>query len=73
MSVPEKLPANVRLNEDERIVARLRGVMAKNGGYCPCRILHTPENLCICAEFRAQMADPDFEGYCHCRLYYKEK
>ena len=25
------------------------------------------------AEFRAQMADPDFEGYCHCMLYYKSK
>ena len=24
-------------------------------------------------EFKAQMADPDFEGYCHCRLYYKTK
>ena len=20
-----------------------------------------------------QIADPSFEGYCHCRLYYKEK
>ena len=20
-----------------------------------------------------QIADPDFEGYCHCMLYYKEK
>ena len=20
-----------------------------------------------------QIADPEFEGYCHCRLYYKEK
>ena len=24
-------------------------------------------------EFRDQIADPEFEGYCHCRLYYKEK
>ena len=23
--------------------------------------------------FRDQCADPDFEGYCHCLLYYKEK
>ena len=26
-----------------------------------------------CKEFRLQMADPDFEGWCHCRLYYKSK
>ena len=67
------LPAGVRLNEDETVVAKLRAAMARNGGYCPCRILRTPENLCICAEFRSQIADPDFEGYCHCRLYYKGK
>ena len=24
-------------------------------------------------EFRDQIADPDFEGYCHCMLYYKSK
>ena len=23
--------------------------------------------------FKAQIRDPNFEGYCHCRLYYKEK
>ena len=33
----------------------------------------TEENKCICKEFREQMADPDFEGYCHCMLYYKSK
>ena len=24
-------------------------------------------------EFREQMKDPNFEGYCHCMLYYKTK
>ena len=32
-----------------------------------------PENKCMCKEFRDQIADPNFEGYCHCRLYYKYK
>jgi len=54
-------------------VEKLRSVMAKNGGYCPCRLQKTPENICICEEFRNQMADPEFTGYCHCKLYYKEK
>ena len=27
----------------------------------------------MCEEFRNQIKDPDFEGYCHCMLYYKEK
>ena len=37
------------------------------------RIPKLPEFKCICEEFRAQIADPEFEGYCHCMLYYKEK
>ena len=32
-----------------------------------------PENKCVCKEFREQIADPDFEGYCHCMLFYKSK
>lgn len=68
-----ELPGNVRLNENPDYVAKLQAVMAKNGGYCPCRVQHIPENLCICAEFRSQLADPEFTGYCHCKLYYKEK
>ena len=67
------LPDNVRLNEDTEYVEKLRSVMEKNGGYCPCRIQRTAENLCICTEFREQISDPEFCGYCHCKLYYKEK
>ena len=68
-----EMPDNVKLNPDSGYVEKLRGVMAKNGGYCPCRLQKTPENICPCAEFREQMADPEFEGYCHCRFYYKER
>ena len=44
-----------------------------NGGYCPCKPMKTPDTLCICKEFREQIKDPNFEGYCHCMLYYKSK
>ena len=67
------LPEKVRWNPDQTVVERLQAVMEKNGGYCPCRLKRTPENICICQEFREQMADPEFEGYCHCHLYFKEK
>ena len=33
----------------------------------------TEHNVSMCREFKDQIADPDYEGYCHCRLYYKEK
>ncbi len=63
----------IRMNEDAEMVAKIREGVLKRGGYCPCRIQKIEENYCMCQEFRDQIADPDFEGYCHCRLYYKEK
>jgi ferredoxin-thioredoxin reductase catalytic subunit len=63
----------IRLNEDPEVVRTVREGLKKTGGYCPCRTERTEEYKCVCQEFRAQCADPDFEGYCHCRLYFKEK
>lgn len=65
--------AKVRLNEDRETVKRIKEGLKRTGGYCPCRLQRTPENKCICEEFKKQIQDPNFEGYCHCRLYYKEK
>ena len=63
----------VRLNENADVVRTIKEGLKKKGGYCPCRMEKSEENKCICREFREQMADPDFEGYCHCMLYYKFK
>lgn len=63
----------VRLNEDKEIVARIREGLKRKGGYCPCKLEASPANKCICQEFKDQIADPNYEGYCHCMLYYKSK
>ena len=63
----------IRLNENEEIVRMIREGLKESGGYCPCRRTRNEDTKCICKEFREQMADPNFEGYCHCMLYYKEK
>ena len=63
----------VRLNEDKEIVKIIREGLKKKNGYCPCRTEIIEDNKCMCREFREQIADPDFEGYCHCMLYYKSK
>ncbi|MDD6321034.1 MAG: ferredoxin-thioredoxin reductase catalytic domain-containing protein [Oscillospiraceae bacterium] len=60
------------LNEDAELVRIVREGLQRTGGFCPCRLAHTEENRCICAEFRAQLADPDFHGPCHCGLYVKD-
>ena len=63
----------IRLNEDAEIVAQIKEGLKRKGGYCPCRLQKTEDTKCICKEFREQIADPEFEGYCHCLLYYKSK
>ncbi len=63
----------IRLNEDKEIVAKIKEGLRLKDGYCPCRLQKTEDNKCMCKEFRDQIADPDFEGYCHCLLYYKSK
>ena len=60
----------IRLNENEDVVKTVKEGLKRTGGYCPCRLQHTPENKCMCEEFKAQIADETFEGYCHCMLYY---
>ena len=62
----------ISLNPDEEIVRSVREGLKRTGGYCPCRIGRNEDNKCICREFREQMEDPDFEGFCHCMLYYAE-
>ena len=63
----------VRYNEDAEVVASVKEGLERTGGYCPCSLERSEDNKCICREFREQIKDPDFEGYCHCFLYYKEK
>ena len=62
----------VRLNEDQEMVRTIKEGLKRTGGYCPCRMERSEDNRCICKEFRAQMEDPQFHGYCHCMLYYKD-
>ena len=65
--------AKVRLNENEEIVKMVKEGLAEKGGYCPCTLEISEDTKCMCKEFRDQISDPDFEGYCHCMLYYKER
>ena len=62
----------VRLNEDKEMVKTIRDGLKRTGGYCPCRLERTEDNKCMCKEFRDQIADPSYKGYCHCLLYYKD-
>ena len=63
------MKAQITLNPDAEVVRTVREGLQHTGGYCPCRLERTEENRCMCREFREQIDDPNFEGYCHCMLY----
>lgn len=63
----------VSFNPDEKIVKLIKEGLEKTGGYCTCRRERTPDTKCMCKEFRDQINDPEYEGFCHCMLYYKAK
>ena len=63
----------VKLNPNQEIVDKIKEGLKRTGGYCPCKLERTEENKCMCEEFRNQIKDPDYEGYCHCMLYIKTK
>lgn len=51
----------VNLNNAEEAVQ-------KNDGYCPCKLVHCPDNKCMCKQFREQIARKEL-GLCECGLY----
>ena len=65
--------SKIILNPDPEVVQTVRQGLKEKGGYCPCRLERSEDTKCMCKEFREQIDDPDFEGFCHCYLYYKEK
>lgn len=64
---------SIKLNPNPKIVKVIKEGLEKTGGYCPCKTERTDDNKCMCKQFLDQIKDPDFEGYCHCMLYYKFK
>lgn len=56
----------ISVNSDQCVVAEVRKALAANEGYCPCKLVHTPDTKCMCREFREQPS-----GICHCGLYIK--
>lgn len=63
----------ILLNPDAEVVAVVKKGLKQIGGYCPCRRERTEDTKCMCKEFREQIADENYEGFCHCMLYYKQK
>jgi nicotinate-nucleotide adenylyltransferase len=57
--------------EDKKVVAAVMAGLERKEGFCPCRLPKNPEFFCPCEEFRGQLADGDYHGLCHCRLYLK--
>ena len=55
-------------NSNAELVHEIETKLKQNDGYCPCRLTKTPENKCMCEEFRQQIFNR-IEGEGHCGLY----
>lgn len=56
----------IKVTDDKELEKEVRAALAKNDGYCPCKLTRVPENKCVCEEFRQSGL-----GECHCGLYIK--
>ena len=56
----------VRVTDDKDLATTVRQKLKENDGYCPCKLVKTPETRCMCKEFVEQDL-----GECHCGLYIK--
>ena len=61
----------IKINTDAKLVAEIKKKLKDTGGYCPCALLHKPDTVCMCKDFRDKIKDPNFFGECHCGLYVK--
>ena len=58
-------------NKDKQIVEYVRAQLKENEGYCPCKLIKSPENKCMCKDFRDKI-ESGYIGECHCGLYKSE-
>jgi len=57
------------MNSDQEKRAELYQRVKDNNGYCPSREGNLEVNRCMCEQFKNR----DSEGFCKCRLYFKEE
>ena len=63
----------ILLNPDKENVKEVLKKLIRTGGNSPYMLIRRHATLSLCDDFRAKIADPEFEGYCHCLMYYKQK
>lgn len=57
----------ISISNNKEVVEEVRRKLKENDGFCPCKLVKSPENKCICQEFLNQKE----LGECHCGLYVK--
>ena len=58
----------ITVNPDEELAEEIRTRIKENNGHCACAVTFTPDNKCICQDFRDQIEKGE-AGECHCGLY----
>lgn len=56
------------INPDKEFVNEIKHDLKGNNGFCPCKLVHIPENKCPCKDFKEQQK-AGTPGACSCGLY----
>ena len=60
-----KVVKNPKWTEEQHI--QFKAKVIENNGYCPCKLLKTEDNKCMCKEF----LESEALGECHCGRFVK--
>ena len=61
-----------RINTEEpELISEIIDQIKKNGGYCPCKVLHNEDTKCMCQEFKDILNSEEkaINDTCACGLY----
>lgn len=58
----------IKQTEDKELLAEILKQLKENDYYCPCSLTRTPNDKCMCKNFRDQVERKE-PGECHCGRY----
>lgn len=58
----------IKQTEDKELLAEIMKQLKENDHYCPCSLTKTPDDKCMCKNFRDQIERKE-PGECACGRY----
>lgn len=59
---------HIKQTDDKELLAEILKQLKENDHYCPCSLTRSPDDKCMCKNFRAQIERKE-PGECACGRY----